>query len=365
MAAGTCNTGAHINPFTHITRRGLKIPSRVILAPINTGFASNGTPTDRLLQFHSLRASHAVGVSFLGNVAVHEHGLPNPHTAILRASTDLAPFGALADCMWARGSVPGIQLAHSLGALAPRRAWQAPDASAELARLRDLVVSISAVDIATALTRFQTSVRLASVAGFQVIQLHAAHGYLLSLLLSPRVNVRVDSFRFDAQWLEDLIQNAIAAAGPALLSVRISALLGLASAQEEADDAAVLVDRLTAAGVDIIDLSAGLYTLDRRLIYPNHRWNAPVYLDVLPRIVSQTGALVIIGGRLTDIPAAARLLSDNVLLAFGRAFIADHGFAVKSMEGRDSEITRCALTNRCHYFSRGRQHLECGVNTHL
>ena len=63
--------------------RGLKIPSRYFCAPINTGFAINGEPTEDCIKYHSDRAGEGIGIVYIGNVAVHRDYVNNKHNLYL------------------------------------------------------------------------------------------------------------------------------------------------------------------------------------------------------------------------------------------------------------------------------------------
>src|SRR5260370_40583468 len=99
--------------------RGRTIPSRVLLAPINTGFARNHRPSLDLLAFHRERSGPAVGIGFVGNVAIAETTALNAQTAVLRSDWDLKRFAVIARAISKRGSLAGIQLASVPVGLAP------------------------------------------------------------------------------------------------------------------------------------------------------------------------------------------------------------------------------------------------------
>lgn len=349
--------------FEPLQVREKVLPSRITLAPINTGFATNGRPGWRLLRFHRERSGPEIGVSMLGNVAIDVAAVPNSRTVVLAQPRDVARLAVIARMIQSRGSLAGVQLAHTLPELAPQRRWRARDRLAELERLRAIVASLPTRAVVRHLHDFYKSTDLAAAAGFDVIQVHAAHGYLLSLLTSSATNVRRDEYCQTGTWLEGLIAELRRLAGPALVSVRISVLLGLAPASREAHDAAALASRVANAGADIIDLSAGLYTLDRGLIYPGSRVRAPVYSPWLEELAAAVRCPVVVAGRITDLQSMPSHVSGTpILLSLGRSLIADPQFALKSKQGSLGSIAHCELRNRCHYFSRDRPHIECGVN---
>lgn len=351
--------------FKPITCRSKQLPSRLLLAPINTGFTVRGRPSYRLLRFHKERSSSAIGISMVGNVAVEPSGRTNDRTAVLRARDDIARFAVLARAIHRRGSLSGIQVASAPTDLAPTRRWGVPDVEAEGARLREIIAAYTDEELSVNLRNFVQSISLAKLAGYDVVQVHAAHGYLLSLLLHPYTNKRRGHFSLYDDWFEDFLSTLRAILGETLLSIRLSALTGLMPEKEEIEYFRTLLHRTAKTGVDIIDISAGFYTIERQLIYPGRQWAGPIYSRWLNVLTTGLPCLIAIAGRYTDLRTTTEPLPPNVLVAVGRALIADPHFATKTRNEEFDQINYCTLENRCHYFSRNRPALECGVNPSL
>lgn len=343
----------------------MQLPSRLWLAPINTGFAAGGRPDDRLLQFHEERSGPSIGASIVGNVAASVDTSTNASTVILRDDADAEALRPVASAIQERGSVPGIQLAASPSGLNPRRNWRAASRFDELGRLRQLVSTLEPALIAKQLQSLIQAATLAVGAGFRLVQLHAAHGYLLSLLTSEVLNGRIDRYAHDRLWLEEFASRLRELCGGAILSWRLNALWGLQDAEQEIEGCIRLAQRLDRVGVDMIDLSAGIYTIDRRLIYPGREVDRPLVARALTDICDEVPSVVGVSGRISSPGEFALTPLPNLVISVGRALLADPRFADKWRSGHVASINRCALTNRCHYFSRGKDHLECGVNTNL
>jgi 2,4-dienoyl-CoA reductase-like NADH-dependent reductase (Old Yellow Enzyme family) len=312
------------------------------------------------MRFHTGRAGHQIGLSFVGNVAILESARANPGTAVLRADRDATRFAAVCRGIRRAGSAAGVQLAVSPTDLHPARGWRAPNLSTEVERLSNIVQQMSAPELASTLERFVDVAEVAATIGFDVIQIHAAHGYLLSLLLDSTINRRTDHFGLNTNWIEAFVRDLRAVIGKAHLSFRINAFSGITERRDESVDAIALAQRLSAAGVDILDFSAGHYTVDRRAIYPAERGVYPMY-RVAAAVAATVSGPVIFSGGVTDLRVLPKLAS-NMLVGIGRGLIADPSMAEKTRQQAYNTINWCQRTNRCHYFSRGESGISCGVN---
>lgn len=337
------------------------IPTRVFLAPINTGFSNYGIPDERLVEFHRQRSGKAIGMSTLGNVAVKHVAASNNSNCVLDNSSAVPHFAKIAEVIKGNGSLAGIQIAHVTPGLAPVKGWRARDHEIEKRRLAGIVSDLPAAYLSDALAAFVESARLAESAGFDMVQIHAAHGYLLSLLLREEINSRNDDFRFNGPWMERLITDAKRVINSALLSVRLSLGSQLATLAQEADVMSQIALRMTEFGVDIIDFSAGLYSLDRTLIYPKNI--ATSYFDHGVMASKKLEVPVVVSGRVNELGGITGLDSENLVIGLGRALIADPFVAQKIRDDDHDNIVHCELKGQCHYFTLGEKHIRCGVNS--
>lgn len=337
-----------------------------MFAPINTGFAdTDGRPTARLKRFHERRSNWPIAVSLVGNVAVRREVGSNAGTAVLSDRRDIPRFAAVARAIRRHGALPGIQLAAAPAELSPARTWRARDVAAEVGRLRELIARYTAADLNALIDDFGRSAQLARDAGFDLIQVHAAHGYLLSLLLHPSTNSRGGSLAVDGGWFPNLIARVREAAREALVSVRLNWISGFTDGAIEREVCRLASFRAAEAGADVLDLSAGAYTVDRRLIYPNRGDETLASRAFAREILPAVDGLVAVAGNVLephDIPSD---LEERLLLNVGRALIADPDFTVKLANGRGAEINACRRTGHCHYFSRGEATLSCGANPNI
>ena len=150
-----------------------------------------------------------------------------------------------------------------------------------------------------------------------------------------------------------------------LVGIRINAAAGIGPASEESTWTRDLVQRLVKLGIAVISISGGLYTVDRKMIYPLLPDTFPYYSATAELARNHPQCLFGFVGGIVDLRTLPTGMPDNILIEVGRALIADSQYASKFKAGRVEEIQWCARTNRCHYFSRGRPQIECGVNLAL
>lgn len=130
-----------LDVFTPIRIGPHVAPSRIFLAPINTGYGVMGRPSPSLIKFHLDRSNPSIGVSMVGNVAVMSSGATNGGTLLLDSGEAMEAIKPLSRLISERGSLPGIQLAYSPPGLAASRNWVAKDLRTERHRLTALLTA--------------------------------------------------------------------------------------------------------------------------------------------------------------------------------------------------------------------------------
>jgi len=195
------------------------------------------------------------------------------------------------------------------------------------------------------------------------VQIHAAHGYLLANLLNRVINKRTDEFGNGVNALATIARGIGALSAGIVLDVRLSLFDGLEDLAHELEYRALQMAELTQCGYKMVSLSAGMYDVDRRMIYPGEREGKRVYLPYGVKLAARYPQTVWnVAGNLGPIADLVEQGPKNLSFSIGRPLIADPEFVEKSLSGRESEIVQCRFTGHCHYFSRGKTQLECGVN---
>ncbi|MFZ4662556.1 MAG: hypothetical protein ACOYNY_36445 [Caldilineaceae bacterium] len=338
-----------------------RLPSAFFLAPINTGLAINGEPSEPLIQFHSERSGHKIGISYIGNVAIDPKYVTNSGTLYFTNST--SHWNKLTDIIHKNGSLAGIQIGCRNTRLQPPRNWKGTNVNNYIDTTSNEMLSYNKSHIIEIVEKFVDCAIDAYNTGFDVIQLHAAHGYFLSNLINPRLNIRDDEFGIENLGAIKLIVDGIRHRLPKIiLDIRISYLDGLEKSEVEKVDKYAIIKKIASMNVDIISVSNGTYDINKQLIYPPTTWGHGVYIDlVLPFAIAHPNIIWNVAGNIWNLSQLPNNLPSNLSFSVGRSLIADPQFIEKSLNNNDGSIAQCTRSNFCHYYSRGLQHITCPV----
>jgi 2,4-dienoyl-CoA reductase-like NADH-dependent reductase (Old Yellow Enzyme family) len=171
----------------------LTIRNRVIKAATFEGMAPKGVVTDRLVDFHVAFARGGVGMTTLAYCAVADDGRGAPREIVVRPEA-LPGLRQLTDAVHATGAAASIQLGHA-GPVAAGTGHQGLAPSRVFApQAMRFTRAVTVDEIARITGDFARAATLAADAGFDAVELHFGHGYLISSFLSPRLNKRDDAW---------------------------------------------------------------------------------------------------------------------------------------------------------------------------
>jgi 2,4-dienoyl-CoA reductase-like NADH-dependent reductase (Old Yellow Enzyme family) len=333
--------------FEPLDLRGCTLPNRVVISPMQQNRAIDGMAQDWHFANLARYAMGGAGLVFVEAAAVEARGRVNHGDVGLWRDDQIAPLRRIADFVKAAGSVAGIQLGHAgrkgstsrdyntRGGLTASHAakgeppWETLSASAvPFADTYPRPVAMDLAQMDTVVEAFAHAALRALEAGFQVLEIHAAHGYLLHQFLSPLSNFRQDALGGDlsARMRFPLrVVEAVRAAWPGdrPLFVRLSAI-DQVDAGLTLDDTIVIATALKALGVDVIDCSSAGNTPVAPPVYPGYQ--APYAAAVRKAVGSPTMAV----GRIMNAFQAEAILGDGSadLIAIARKAMDDPNFAI-------------------------------------
>ena len=249
---------------------GNEIKNRIGKGAMEENMAdSDQAPSDQLYRLYDSWAKGGTGLIISGNVMVDGRAMTGPGGVVLENDRNLEKFRRWAEIgtqngaqFWLQINHPGRQMPGSLGQQAIAPSAVGLDLGAQSGRFPP-PRAMTPEDIADIKERFTNTALLAEKAGFSGVQVHAAHGYLLSQFLSPLVNKREDewggSLENRSRLLLDIVKSIRAAVRPDFaVAVKINSADFQRGGFSE-DDARQVVEWLNPLGVDLLELSGGSY----------------------------------------------------------------------------------------------------------
>ncbi len=278
--------------FTPFKVRDLVLENRIVLSPMCQYMAKDGTPDDWHLVHLGSRAMGGPGLVLTEMTDVSAEGRISPGCTGMYAPEHVAAWRRVTDFVHARSRAKvGIQLGHAGRKAATKLAWEGSDEPLDEGAWPILAPSpipytarnqvpreMTRADMSRVRDEFVRATRMSIEAGFDWIELHFAHGYLLSTFISPLTNKRTDGYggpkladrmRFPLEVLA-----ACREVWRGALSARISAT-DWAPGGTTPEDAVEIARLLHAGGVDIIDVSAGNVVEDAKPVY-GRLWQTPL-----------------------------------------------------------------------------------------
>ncbi len=283
-------TGRDTHLFRPITLREVTARNRIMISPMCQYCAPEAVPQEWHYVHLGSRAVGGAGIVMTEATAVEARGRISPFDVGLWNDEQEAAFARIAPFVAEQGAVPGIQLAHAGRKASHMRPWEdrrpirIEDGGWEIVGPSplpwaedDLVPrELTTTEIGDILECYRSSAKRALRAGFKILEIHAAHGYLLHSFYSPLSNFRTDvyggSFENRIRLLLETI-SAVREVWPAELplSVRIS-VTDWADGGWGIEDSVALAKRLSPLGVDLIDCSSGGSVPQQRIrTYPGYQ----------------------------------------------------------------------------------------------
>ncbi len=272
--------------FAPFRLRGMELKNRIVVSPMAQYRAVDGTPTDWHLVHYGERAKGGAGLVFAEMTCVSPEGRITPGCPGLYAPEHVAAWRRITDFVHAEsGAKIACQIGHSGRKGSTQLGWEEADRPLKEGNWELLAPSpipwspenatpreMTRADMERVRDQFVAATRMALEAGFDMIELHAAHGYLISSFITPVSNRRSDDYggslenrmRFPLE-----VARAMRAAWPEdrPMSVRISATDWVGDSGITPKEAVAIARMFHEAGADIIDVSAGQTTIDAKPVY--------------------------------------------------------------------------------------------------
>lgn len=317
--------------FSPFDLRGARLENRIVVSPMCQYSAVDGVPNDWHLVHLGSLARGGAALVFTEATAVCPEGRISPADTGIWDDAQQEAWARIVDLVHREGALAGMQLAHAGrkassqppfvgrgGVPDDEGGWEplapSPIAFGSLRTPREM----SAEEIAAVPSLFAAAARRAVTAGFDVLEIHAAHGYLLHQFLSPLANYREDawggSFDNRTRLTLDVVRAVRAELPDVPLVVRLSATDWAEDGGWTPDDTVELARRLRAADVDLVDTSSGgILTQPRIPLEPGYQ--VPFARRVRHEAGIPTGAVGLISDPAHAEQIVAEGSADLVLLA--------------------------------------------------
>ena len=353
----------------------VKIKNRLVMLPMGTAYASQlGEVTQKTIDYYEERAKGGAGLITIGNVSVH---LPNVINAlVLDSEWVLMGHYELAERLHTHGARVCVQLncpGRQKGSMALRPGEEvissSPLPTVRFGQTYPIPRALTQDEIHQWIEKFASAAARAKKVGYDMVELHGAHGYLINQFISPFMNKRTDEYGGSLEnrmrFALELIATVRQAVGPDFpIGFRISAV-EFVPGGVTLEESPAIARMLETAGVDYISVSAGVYEVTDKMIClmrDTEGWRDYIWEAIKQSVKVPT----IAGGSLRHPDFCERLLKEGKadFIGLARPLFADPEWPKKAEEGRVEDIRLCISCNQCLMGSRSRRLgvRRCSVN---
>jgi len=349
-------------PFT--LPSGIRFKNRIAKAAMTEGLAErDGVPNEGHVRLYRRWAEGNLGLSITGNVQIDRHHLERPGNVVVDG-----PLSADAKAAWRRWAAAAtehdtqawVQISHA-GRQTQVTINKTPKAPSAVrlslpGGMFGMPVPLTGAEIADLIGRFATAAVVSREAGFTGVQIHAAHGYLISQFLSPLANRRTDewggSLENRARFLLETVKAVRAAVGT---DFGLGVKLNSADFQKGGfafEDCTVVAGWLADLGVDLLEISGGSYEQPAMMDFAGMEPpEVPKQASTLAReayfvdlakalMTGRTPPLLVTGGFRTERAMAAAIADGIAMIGIGRPLCATPDAIAEMLAGHSDELPR-------------------------
>jgi 2,4-dienoyl-CoA reductase-like NADH-dependent reductase (Old Yellow Enzyme family)/thioredoxin reductase len=359
--------------FIPFAIKSIELKNRIVMPALASFLIGNdGSISDATIEHYRRRAAGGPAMVIVEACAVSPEGVVSTHQARLYDDRFIEGLARIATVIKEEGCVAAVQIHHGGRQTSIKVIKRKPLAPSPLPcpTIRGDVEPLSIEGIQQLVKKFGDAADRAYQAGFELIEIHGAHGYLINQFLSRISNIREDAYganlagrtRFAREIVEEL-RRRLGSEFP--IGFKISAeeyVDGGLTTKESIEILKILV----AAGIDVVQVSAGNDITPEWICQPMFMEKACL-ANSAAQVKEALDIPVMSVGRINDPHIANEIitLGKADLVCMGRGLLADPEMPLKAQEGRIDEIRTCIACNTCmeSIFKKGR--IECLVNPML
>ncbi len=357
-----------------LTIKNMTLANRVVMPPMGTNLGrADGTVSPENLAYLKRRAKGEPGLIITEITGVHPGGIVSPNQLGAFDDRFIPGLKKLVAVAHDAGTKIAMQIHHAgreSHFLGSQGQALGPSAIPSIV-FRTTPREMTLEDIKEAVAAFGSAAVRAKEAGFDAVEIHGAHGYLLTQFLSALSNRRTDAYggatlKERSRFVLEVIQEVRQRVGPEFpVSVRLSMEEAIRGGYTAEDMQAILPD-MVRAGADIIHASFGTHGSPAGITSPPAEYEPGFNAWLAKKAKEVVSVPVIAVGRFNDPAQADEVIGrgDADLAAFGRQFLADPDFLLKARAGRSGEIRKCIACNQgcIEREILGEGNIRCSIN---
>jgi 2,4-dienoyl-CoA reductase-like NADH-dependent reductase (Old Yellow Enzyme family)/thioredoxin reductase len=343
---------------------GIDLPNRIVRTAHGTGLATE-VVSDELIAFHQQRAAGGVGLLIVGDGIVH----PSAKGVLSLWREEAVPgMENLGAAVHAEGAAIFQQLSHQgAAAMGENPPWG--PSSIPIAATGRSPVAMTRAMIESVVEGFATSARRCREAGYDGVEVHAGHGFLVAQFLSPLLNDRTDEYGGELAnrflFLRQVLTAIRSEVGhDFVIGTRVSVSEQVFGGLEPADTLEIVGWLEKEQLVDFVDLSSG-HLINYDPIIGGMHFPRGYQVPASASIAEHCGLPTICAGRVHTLDEAEHILATTEcdLVALTRSTIADPDLVKRSIEGRPAEVRPCIACNVClAAMNAPARRISCAVN---
>lgn len=355
--------------LSHLMRPGrigkVELRNRLIFPPMQSRTADeNCLATPRMADFYARRAESGVGLVIMQ----HSMCWPEarlPHGLGLWDDACIAPLSRVVRAVHAHNAAIGIELGgrgtrqdNGQGSVAP--------SAVRLSYEKEIPHALSVEQLEYFVECYGQAARRVVEAGMDVIEIHAAHGKLISQFLSPYTNRRTDGYGGSVEgrtrFPREIVESVRKAAGEDIPIIFRMSMTEHFEGGLELSEALEQIRLMEAAGVDCFEASSGSQEFSWRMCnsYLSPRMGNAAYAQTAKEVTTKP---VIAVARIQDALMAEQILAEGQadFVSMGRPFMADPDLLAKTLQGKTGEIRRCLYCLNCSTWNQRSYLRETGI----
>jgi 2,4-dienoyl-CoA reductase-like NADH-dependent reductase (Old Yellow Enzyme family)/thioredoxin reductase len=359
--------------FSPFTIKKIYLKNRIVMPPVASFLiADDGSITDETIEHYRRRAAGGPAMVIMEACAVSPEGIVSPHQPVIYDDRYIDGLAKIAAATKEEGAVPALQIHHGGRQTSAKVIHRKPLAPSPLPcpAIRGDVEPLTVDGIQNLVQKFSAAAARAYQAGFELIEIHGAHGYLVNQFLSKFSNIREDEYGGDVAgrtgFAREIVEEVRKQIGDELpISFKISAEEYVHDGLTTRESIEIL-KILIKAGIDVVQVSAGNDVTPEWISQPMFMEKGCL-VDSACQIKKALDIPVMAVGRINDPHIADEIIRQEKadLVCIGRGLLADPEMPLKAKSGRLDEIRTCIACNTCmqSIFKKGR--IECLVNPML